>query len=235
MKRFLSVAFAAPLLLASAVAHAAATTAIFAPAVRFDPMGWLLLGLAALVASAHFAPKAFRGTAAVLAVLVLSSIGCDLAFAADGSAPETVAQATGESNKIVWAWGTTVQQWAGAIFWSIGAALLFLFNRLPANIVALIGNARVLTAINYAIPYAMNAVRGAVAGKTLEVDVANKVLAQALQYVLENANTWLVNWAGGPMGIAKKIWSLLPLPAEASDIQIPEIVDQVTTAVAAQK
>lgn len=44
MYRSFSVALAAPLLLVSA----SAMTAFFAPAVRIDPMGWLLLGLAAL-------------------------------------------------------------------------------------------------------------------------------------------------------------------------------------------
>jgi hypothetical protein len=152
-----------------------------------------------------------------------------LAMAAD-TAPETVAQATSESTKVTWAWGATVSQWAQALAWLLASAGMLLLNKLPANIVAFFGNGRVELLINNAINYGLNAVAGAVKGKTLDVDVGNKVLAQALQYAVDNAPAWLQTWAGGPEGLAKKIWAKLNLGEGASDAAIPAIVSSVTPA-----
>jgi hypothetical protein len=152
-----------------------------------------------------------------------------LAIAAD-TAPETVAQATSESTKVTWAWGATVSQWAQALAWVLASAGMLLLNKLPANIVAVFGNARVELLMNNAINYGLNAVAGAVKGKTLDVDVGNKVLAQALQYAVDNAPGWLQTWAGGPEGLAKKIWSRLNLGEGADDSAIPAIVSSVTPA-----
>jgi hypothetical protein len=82
MYRFLSAAFAVPLLLISASANAAATTSAFAQAVRFDPMGGLLIALAAVFAAFFVLPRSLRAVAGVLAVLVLCSISLNAAFAA---------------------------------------------------------------------------------------------------------------------------------------------------------
>lgn len=64
--------------------------------------------------------------------------------------------------------------------------------------------------------------------KTLDVDVGNKVLAQALQYAVDNAPGWLQTWAGGPEGLAKKIWARLNLGDGADDSAIPGIVAATT-------
>lgn len=148
------------------------------------------------------------------------------AFAAD-TAPETVAQAASESTKVTWAWGALVGQLAETAAWLLAAAGMFLLRRLPANIVAIFGNARVELLLNNAIGYGLNAVAGAVKGKTLEIDVGNQVLREALQYAVDNAPAWLQSWAGGPEGLAKKIWARLNLGEGADASVIPQAVDSV--------
>lgn len=143
------------------------------------------------------------------------------------AAPETVAQAAGDTAKVTWAWGATVTQWLEAIAWLLASAALVLLRRLPANLVAVFGNARVELLLQNAIGYGLNAVAGAVKDKKLEVDVGNQVLAQALQYAVDNAPGWLQSWAGGPEGLAKKIWARLDLGEGADDSAIPAIVEQV--------
>ncbi len=97
-----------------------------------------------------------------------------------------------------------------------------------ANLVAIFGNARVELLLSNAIGYGLNAVAGAVKGKTLDVDVGNQVLAAALQYAVDNAPGWLQSWAGGPEGLAKKIWARLNLGDGADDSAIPAAVASVT-------
>lgn len=150
-----------------------------------------------------------------------------LAMAAD-AAPETVAQATGETTKVVWGWGSAAASVAQALAYIIGLAAAYALRQLPANIVAIFGNARVELLIQNAIGYGLNAVQGAVKDKTLTVDVGNEVLAKALQYAVDNAPGWLQSWAGGPEGLAKKIWARLNLEPAASDAAVPAAVSQAT-------
>lgn len=161
------------------------------------------------------------------AVVVAEPAFLNVAVHAAESAPETVAQSAGETAKVTWAWGATVTQWLEAIAWLLASAALVALRRLPANLVAVFGNARVELLLQNAIGYGLNAVAGAVKGKTLEVNVGNQVLAQALQYAVDHAPGWLQSWAGGPEGLAKKIWARLDLGEGASDAAIPDIVDQV--------
>jgi hypothetical protein len=81
---------------------------------------------------------------------------------------------------------------------------MVMMRKLPANLVAVFGNARVQLLINNAINYGLNAVAGATKDKKLEVDVGNKVLREVLQYAIDNAPGWLRSWAGGPKNIAKR-------------------------------
>lgn len=150
-----------------------------------------------------------------------------LAFAAD-TAPETVAQATSDTTKVVWGWGSAAAAVAQAVAYLIGVAAAYALRQLPANIVAIFGNARVELLIQNAIGYGLNAVQGAVKDKTLTVDVGNEVLAKALQYAVDNAPGWLQSWAGGPEGLAKKIWARLNLEPAASDAAVPAAVSQAT-------
>ena len=165
--------------------------------------------------------------AACFLLLVAPEVFVAAALAAD-SAPETVAQATSDTTKVVWGWGATATQVAQAAAWLLASAAMIALRKLPSNLVALFGNARVELLLSNAIGYGLNAVADAAKGKTLTVDVGNQVRAKALQYAIDNAPGWLQSWAGGPEGLAKKIWARLNLGDGASDAAVPAIVDQVT-------
>lgn len=163
--------------------------------------------------------------AAVVAALFISTA----AFAAE-TAPETVAQAQSEATKVVWGWGAAASQAAQFVAYLVGLGLAYALRQLPANLVAILSNMRVELLLQNAINYGVNAVDGAVKGKTLQVNVGNEVLAKALQYAVDNSSTWLQSWAGGPEGLAKKIWGRLNLDDKASDAVIPAVVAGVAKA-----
>lgn len=229
MPRLFLAASALPLLAFSSTStFAAATSSFFAPHILFSPQPYLLAAIAmiGLLGLIFHRRVFFRIGALMLVALLVTSVGLDLAFAADG-APETVAQAAGETAKVTWAWGALVSQCAEAVAWLLLSVLLYFARQLPANLVAVFGNARVELLLQNAVNYGVNAVAGAVKDKKLEVEVGNQVLAQALQYAVDNAPGWLQAWAGGPEGLAKKIWGRLNLGEGADASAIAEIVDQV--------
>jgi len=149
------------------------------------------------------------------------------AYAAEAAAPETIAQSVSEGTKVTWAWGAMISEASGAIAWVLLSAAMVMLRKLPANLVAIFGNARVDLLINNGINYGLNAVSGAVKDKKLSVDVGNEVLAKALQYAVDNSSGWLQTWAGGPEGLAKKIWGKLNLGEGASDAALPAAVAAV--------
>lgn len=229
MNRMLMACAAVPLLaLSTAPAFATATTSFFAPHVTFNPQPVLILALIAIACLGHLFRRlvTIRSLALALFAVAAVSLSLDVAFAAN-AAPETVAQSVSETGKVTWAWGATVTEWAQAVAWLLVSAGMLALRKLPANLVAVFGNARVELLLNNAVNYGLNAVAGAVKDKKLEVNVGNEVLAQALQYAVDNAPAWLQTWAGGPEGLAKKIWSRLNLDAGANSASIPSIVDSV--------
>lgn len=149
--------------------------------------------------------------AAIFVFLVACITTFGIAFAADTAAPETVAQAAGETTKITWAYGSTIAQWASAAGSIMFAVIMFFLRKLPGQAVALLLTFRVDQILQKAIDYGVNAVEGASKGKVLEVDVGNVVLARAVQYVLDNAPKWLQDWMGGPEQIVQKIFARLNL------------------------
>ena len=64
--------------------------------------------------------------------------------------------------------------------------------------------------------YALNAVAGAVRGRTLTVPLGSAVIAAAVQRALEQGAPWLVRAAGGREGIAEKVFRSLPLEDAAT-------------------
>lgn len=147
---------------------------------------------------------------------------------ADSGAPEAVAQATGETTKITWAWGEIVSQWIGAIGWALMALVAWGMRMLPGQVVAILVTMRADQLFQKAIDYGLNAVAGAAKGKVLTVDVGNAVLAEAAQYVLDNAPGWLVKWLGGPEQIVKKLFARLNLAPESTAPDAPAVVANVT-------
>lgn len=111
----------------------------------------------------------------------------------------------------------------------VGGLVTWGLRQLPASVVTLLnnlaavfGNGRVELLITNAIGVGLNSVANAEKGKTLDVATGVKVLDQALQYAVDNAPAWLLAWAGGPDGLAKKIWGRLDLEpaADASAISL---------------
>ena len=91
------------------------------------------------------------------------------------------------------------------------AAVGIAFRALPANINAMLTSARAIQIIEKGISYGFNTVEGAVAGKTLDVNVGNAVVAQAVQYVIDQAPAKIIAWVGGEEGIKRKIIARLPV------------------------
>ncbi|WP_018045770.1 hypothetical protein [Methylobacterium sp. 88A] len=78
--------------------------------------------------------------------------------------------------------------------------------------------------------YAINAVAGAVRGRTLSVPVGSAVIAQAVQRALDQAPAWLVTAAGGAEGLAEKVFRSLPLDEEATTGNtLPPALDTLRT------
>ena len=77
-------------------------------------------------------------------------------------------------------------------------------------------NARVESMVQHVTAYGINAVGGAVRGKTIEVDVGAKVIASAVQRAVDAAPATVVAAAGGPQGVAKRVFRSLDLAPEAN-------------------
>ncbi|TXN19348.1 hypothetical protein [Methylobacterium sp. WL9] len=70
--------------------------------------------------------------------------------------------------------------------------------------------------VRNASDYALNAVAGAVRGKSLTIPLGSAVIARAVQRALDQAPAWLIQAAGGPAGIAEKIFRGLTLEEAAN-------------------
>lgn len=113
-------------------------------------------------------------------------------------------------------WGDWIIAGRDAVAAAIMLAVTYAFRALPANIVAMLTSARVIQIIEKGIDYGLNSVAGAAKGKTLNVNVGNAVVAQAVQYVINQAPGWMVNWVGGEEGIRRMIVARLPVAEDAA-------------------
>jgi hypothetical protein len=89
----------------------------------------------------------------------------------------------------------------------VTAFLAFIVRQLPSRIVAILQTWQVEQVLARAIVAGINRTAGAAQGKALSVEIANKVVAEAVQYVVNNAPAWLVKWVGGAEGIRDKVIS----------------------------
>ncbi len=104
----------------------------------------------------------------------------------------------------------------------IALAYAWLLRQLPEQIVGILRTIRVEQILDKAITYGVNAVRGAAQGKTLDINLGSEVLAEAVQYVIDRAPAWVIEWTGGREGIAKMIAARLPMEADSS-VKLPEV------------
>lgn len=101
-----------------------------------------------------------------------------------------------------------VQTAAGVI---VATLVAWAFRALPQSVVSILRTLQIEQVLKRAADYGINITRGAVQGKSLTVDVGNKVVAEALQYAIDNAPRWLIAWAGGPDAIRDKLIARIPM------------------------
>ena len=70
--------------------------------------------------------------------------------------------------------------------------------------------------VQNAAGYAQNAVAGAAKGRTLDVPTGSAVIAKAAQRAVDQAPAWLLREAGGPAGVAEKVFRALHLDETAT-------------------
>lgn len=95
---------------------------------------------------------------------------------------------------------------------------------------------RVEMSLNAAKDYGLNAARGAVKGKTLEIGEAIEVIKLGTEYAVANAPKRVIESEGGAAGIAERIFRKLDLPATANfgNVLAPAL-DALTRGMSASK
>ncbi|MBX9934449.1 MAG: hypothetical protein K2Y56_23530 [Methylobacterium sp.] len=154
----------------------------------------------------------------VLATFVLAA-SSDAAHAADAAA------------SLILPWGDTIialAQTATSLLLPLAiAGATAAMAQIAGPLRILITSALVERLVRNAADYAVNAVAGAVRGQTLEVPIASQVIARAVQRGIDQAPGWLMSAAGGPAGLADKVFRSLPLApaATAANTLAPALID----------
>jgi hypothetical protein len=204
MNRFLSVAFAAPILLASSFAFAAATTSAFAPTMAFDPSALLLGTMVLLLLAYRLLPHVFRVLNLALIGVVAASLACNAAYADTTIAVGDI--------------------WSGVLPYivaAIGAVITFLvgwvLNLLKTKLGVSIDDsmrASLQTAATNAAGLVLNQLGNQLSGT--KIDVGNQFVADAVNYVLKAAPDAVAHFGLTPDAIAQKILALLPQVANTT-------------------
>jgi hypothetical protein len=113
-------------------------------------------------------------------------------------------------------WGDWIADSASSLAMVAIAIVGWALRKLPAAWLSIIKTAQVEQLLNKAIDAGIARVAGAARGQKLTIDVANKVLAEALQYAVRNGAGALVAWAGGVDGLRDKIISRLDVNADVA-------------------
>ncbi|MCJ2011216.1 hypothetical protein [Methylobacterium sp. J-076] len=129
-----------------------------------------------------------------------------------------LAAGTAETIGIPWGeWLTTALSGASAVLVPLAAAAVTAgVARVAPWAGAVLTRERIEAAIRAGADYGQNAVAGAVRGRTVGVAVGPAVVAAGTRHVLANAPAAVVRRAGGPEGVATRIFRALPLDAEGS-------------------
>jgi hypothetical protein len=120
--------------------------------------------------------------------------------------------------------GNWVDQVLSAIQSSVGliisALVVWAFRKLPTAVVDILKTLQAEQLLKRAADYGINATRGAVVGKDLQVDVGNEAIAKAVQYAVDNGPGWLISWLGGERAIVDKMIARIPLATEVGSEDI---------------
>ncbi len=98
----------------------------------------------------------------------------------------------------------------------LAAALLWSLRTYMPVLGLFASQALVERLVRNAADYGLNAVAGAVKGRVLDVPTGSQVIAKAAQRAVDQAPAWLLETAGGPAGIAEKVFRSLPLAENAT-------------------
>ncbi|MGX5773560.1 hypothetical protein [Methylorubrum zatmanii] len=149
---------------------------------------------------------------AILPPLLLVLGGCVPAYAV----PPPVA----ETASVVLPWGDALsvlaQGGTALVTPVLAAAFAAMLARIGGPLRLLVTDALVERLVRNATDYALNAVSGAVRGRTLTVSIGSAVIARAVQRALDQAPAWLIRAAGGGEGLAGKVFRGLPLEEAAT-------------------
>ena len=122
--------------------------------------------------------------------------------------------------------GALVDQWIGIVTSVLVMLLLvvstFVIAKLPKPFQDLARTFLTEQLLRRAVDYGVNAVRGATKDKVVSVDVGNLVVAQSLQYAVDNGSSWLIAWLGGPEAIKKMIIARLPVAEDTGVLTLPD-------------
>jgi hypothetical protein len=113
-------------------------------------------------------------------------------------------------------YGSWIEQSAPAIASVVMAILAWLMRKLPAAVVDMLRTMKAEQLLEKAVTYGVNSVAGASFDKKLTVSVGNAVIANGVQYAVDNGPGWMTKWLGGPEAIAAKIIARLPLEDNAA-------------------
>lgn len=158
--------------------------------------------------------------AAAVAILLLS-----LPALADVAAPATttIVTTTGVPPVVIpwgdWLDAAITQVVLPILAMIVSALVAWAATFLPASLRAFVtekNTKAVDQLLTNAVANGLKQVDAEAQGKTLNVAVGSKAVAQATQYALDHGAPYLIKWAGGAEGIQQKIVARLPVPASVA-------------------
>lgn len=124
-------------------------------------------------------------------------------------------------------WGAILADSAQYIAVLLAALVAWSLKFLPAQICAFLMTMRVDQLLTRAIVFGANSVAGAAPGQTLNINVANGVLKEALTFAILHGGAMVKRFAGSPVDLAEKIWARLPVDAAVAKPDFGTIAAQV--------
>ena len=151
-----------------------------------------------------------------------AAIACSLALASCAGSAALAAEAviTAPTTAVVVPYGNWIvevgQTLSSVLIPALVALIMGVVGKLYPFLRLFVSASLVERLVRNVTDYALNAVAGAVKGQTLTAPVGSAVIAKAMQRAVDQAPAWLVQTAGGPAGIAEKVFRLLKLDDSAT-------------------
>ena len=100
---------------------------------------------------------------------------------------------------------------------ALTGAVIYVVHKIAPRLRHTLSEQAVEQAVQEATDYVLNAVDGAAKGRMLTIEVGSHVIAKATQRVIDRGPYWLLNRAGGPYGIAERVFQRLHLEPRATE------------------